>query len=76
MSYRTRKTLALLVLVLGLPVYIVLAVSVVGFFDRPSIWVELGVYVALGILWAIPLRRLFLGVGRPDPDAAENDRDH
>lgn len=68
MTYRTRKRLALIVLVVGLPAYIVAAVTLVGLFERPSIWLELGLYVGLGVLWAFPLRRLFLGLGKPDPD--------
>ena len=68
MTYRTRKTLALIVLLIGLPVYIVLATSLVGLFERPAFWVELLVYVGLGVLWALPLRGLFRGLGRPDPD--------
>ena len=69
MTFKTRKRLALLVLVVGLPLYIVAAVTVVGLFDRPPIWLEFLVYVGLGIIWAMPLRSLFRGVGQPDPDA-------
>ena len=68
LSYATRRRLSLLILVVGLPVYIVLAVSIVGWFDRPPFWLELAVYVGLGILWAFPLRAVFRGVGQPDPD--------
>lgn len=69
LSYRARKRWALFVLLVGLPVYIVLAVKLVGMFDRPPVWVELLVFVVLGIAWALPLRALFKGVARPDPDA-------
>lgn len=69
MGYKTRKRLALAILVLGLPAYIVVAVTVVNLFDRPPIWLELLVYVALGILWALPFRALFRGIGQSDPDA-------
>ena len=69
LSYKARRRLALVVLCVGLPVYIVLAVNVVDLFERPSLWVELGVYVGLGVLWIVPLRSLFLGIGQPDPDA-------
>ncbi len=71
MTFKTRKRLAIAVLVLGLPAYIVLAVTLVGLVERPSMPVELAIYVGLGVLWILPLRRLFLGVARPDPD--END---
>ncbi|WP_370159077.1 DUF2842 domain-containing protein, partial [Salipiger bermudensis] len=31
--------------------------------------VELLVYVVLGVLWALPFKFIFKGVGQPDPDA-------
>ncbi|WP_299373422.1 DUF2842 domain-containing protein [uncultured Tateyamaria sp.] len=68
LRYKTRKWLALLILIVGLPLYIIVAVNVVALFDRPSILVELAVYVGLGILWAIPLKAVFKGIGQPDPD--------
>ena len=68
LGYKARKRLSLLVLVVGLPLYIVVALYVVSLFERPSILIELAVYIGLGVLWAIPLRRVFLGVGQPDPD--------
>lgn len=68
LSYRTRKRLAILILVVGLPLYIGFAVWLVSLFERPSIWVELGVYVGLGVVWVLPLRAVFLGVAQPDPD--------
>lgn len=69
LRYKTRKRLSILVLVLGVPLYIVVAVNVIDLFERPSLWVEFAVYVGLGILWALPLRAIFLGVGKADPDA-------
>ena len=72
LSYKNRRRLALLILVLGLPAYIVLAVTLVAQFERPSIWLEFAVYVGLGIIWILPLRRVFLGVGQPDPEAPED----
>ncbi|ETX30036.1 hypothetical protein RISW2_17720 [Roseivivax isoporae LMG 25204] len=69
MTHKTRRRLALLVLVVGLPLYIVIASSVVTMFERPPILVELLIYVVLGVLWALPLRFVFKGVGRePPPD--------
>jgi hypothetical protein len=71
LSYRTRRRLALLVLVVGLPAYVVAAVTLVNLFDRPPLLVELLIFVVLGIVWALPLRSLFRGIGRPDPDAKD-----
>lgn len=68
MTYRTRRILSFLLLTVGLPVYVVVAVTVVGWFDRPHILIEVAVYVALGFLWALPFRSVFRGVGREDPD--------
>ncbi|MCU0816866.1 MAG: DUF2842 domain-containing protein [Cypionkella sp.] len=73
LSYKTRKRLSLLVLLVGLPLYIAAAVFVVSLFERPSIWVEFAVYVGLGIVWILPLRSIFLGVGQADPDAPRHE---
>ena len=68
LSHRAKKRWSILILVVGLPVYIVLAVTIVNLFDRPPIWLELIVYVGLGILWALPFKKVFLGVGQADPE--------
>ncbi len=69
LSYKTRRRLSLLVLIVGLPIYVIVAVGVIALFERPPILLELAIYLALGVLWAIPLRQVFLGVGKGDPDA-------
>ena len=68
LSYKTRRRLSLLILLVGLPLYIVAAVNVIALFDRPSILVEVLVYVSLGVLWAFPFKYVFRGVGQSDPD--------
>lgn len=75
LSYKSRRRLALLILVLGLPGYIVVAVTVMNWLERPSIWVELAVYVGLGVLWALPLKAVFKGIGQADPDAPRQDHE-
>jgi len=67
-SYKARRRLSLLILLVGLPLYIVVAVNVIALFDRPSILVEVIVYVSLGVLWAFPFKYVFRGVGQADPD--------
>lgn len=73
LSYRTRRRLSLLILVVGLPLYIVAAVTAMNWLDarfgRQPVLVELLVYLLLGLLWAAPFRGVFLGIGQPDPDA-------
>lgn len=70
MDLKARKRCSLLILVVGLPLYIVVAVSLVNWLDRTwgrlPILIELAVYVALGILWALPFRRVFRGIGRAE----------
>ncbi len=71
LSYKARRRWALLILIVGIPLYIMAAVTVVGLFERPSILVELLIYIALGVVWAFPLKFVFKGIGQADPDARE-----
>ena len=73
LSYAARKRWALVILLIGLPVYVVAAVTLVGLLERPSVLVELAIYVALGFAWALPFRFIFRGVGQLDPDAKKTD---
>ena len=68
LSYKARRRWSLVILLIGLPLYIVTAVTVMNWLGRPSFMVELAVYVALGILWALPFKYVFRGVGQADPD--------
>ena len=73
LSYKTRKRLALLILLVGLPIYLIVAVNVVAvvnaWFGRPHILIEFIIFVALGIVWILPFKSIFKGIGAPDPDA-------
>ncbi|MXQ09202.1 DUF2842 domain-containing protein [Alphaproteobacteria bacterium GH1-50] len=69
LSWKTRRRLSLLILLVGLPLYVIVAVNVVALFDRPPIWLEFVIYVVLGVAWALPLKAVFKGVGKADPDA-------
>ncbi|MEZ5778356.1 MAG: DUF2842 domain-containing protein [Paracoccaceae bacterium] len=70
-GYRTRRRLSLLILLVGLPIYIVAAVSLADWlnrtYGRQPIWIEVLVYVGLGFLWVLPFRFVFRGVGKADP---------
>jgi membrane protein implicated in regulation of membrane protease activity len=74
LSYRARRRLSLLILLVGLPAYIVAAVTVIGLLDRPPFWLELVVYLGLGVVWALPFRAVFRGIGQVDPDLADADQ--
>ncbi|MEX0969726.1 MAG: DUF2842 domain-containing protein [Paracoccaceae bacterium] len=73
MTYKTRRRLSMLALVVGLPAYILLAVYIVTLFERPPFLLELGIYIVLGVAWAYALKPIFKGVGKPDPDAPPPD---
>ena len=65
---KTRKSWALVVLLLGLPIYVTICINIIALFDRPPFLLELFIYVLLGVLWAFPLKFLFAGIGKSDDD--------
>ena len=69
LSYKARRRWALVILLIGMPLYVVAAVTLVGLIERPSFLVELLIYVGLGFVWAVPFRFIFRGIGQADPDA-------
>lgn len=71
LSYKARRRWSLVILLIGLPIYILLAVVLISLFDRPSIMLELLVYVVLGVVWVLPFKSVFLGIGQSDPDAKD-----
>jgi len=73
LSYKARRRWALVILLLGIPVYIVAVISILNWLDRPPLVVEFFVYLVLGIAWALPFRAIFRGVGQADPDAKPRD---
>jgi len=68
LSYTARRRLALVILLVGMPAYVVTAVTLIGLLDRPPIVVEFLIYAGLGILWALPFRSIFRGIGQANPD--------
>ncbi len=74
LSYKARRRWSLVLLLIGLPLYVVVAVSIMNWLDRPPFWLEVLVYAALGFLWAVPFKFVFKGVGQADPDADPNEK--
>ena len=70
-GYKNRRRISLILLLVGLPIYIIFAVNLVALFERPSILVELFIYLGLGIIWAFPFKFIFKGIGQADPDHIE-----
>ncbi|MCH2065922.1 DUF2842 domain-containing protein [Shimia sp.] len=69
LSYKGRRRMALLVLVVGLPIYILVASVLATTIAPDSVLVTLLLYVGLGIVWILPFKSLFKGIGQEDPDA-------
>jgi hypothetical protein len=69
LSYKARRRWSMVILLIGLPLYIIVALNVVALFERPPFLLELAIYVVLGIIWAVPLKSVFKGIGQSDPDA-------
>jgi hypothetical protein len=71
LSYKARRRWSLVILLVGLPVYIVAAVTVSNLLDRQPMLVELAIYIGLGVVWALPFKYIFKGIGQADPDQDE-----
>jgi hypothetical protein len=69
LTWRARRRWSLLILLVGMPLYVAAAVTLLARFERPGVLTELAIYVGLGFLWALPFRFVFRGVARPDPEA-------
>lgn len=69
LSYKARRRLSLFLLLVWLPLFVVAAITIMNWLDRPSIWLELAIYIVLGVIWALPFKAVFKGVGKADPDA-------
>ena len=66
MSYKLKRRLSLFILIVGLPLYVILIINLISSFDRPNFLVELLIYLLSGIVWALPLRSVFRGVGQAE----------
>ena len=76
LSWKARRRWALVLLLVWLPLYVAAALYAVSLFERPPVLVEAAIYLALGVIWALPFRFVFRGIGKSDPDAkADENRD-
>lgn len=77
-SYKTRKRLALLILLVGLPLYVVAVVTFLNWtgrtWGRLPLWAEVPLYAVLAIAWALPFRGVFRGIGQADPCGKDEKR--
>ncbi len=68
LSYKARRRWSLVILLVGLPVYIIAVVTVLNLLGHPPFLVELLVYVVLGVIWVLPFKSVFQGIGQADTD--------
>ncbi len=73
LSYKARRRWSLVILLIGLPIYIVAAISLIAWLPEMPGWVMLLVYVAVGFAWMLPLKFVFIGIGQADPGAPPSD---
>ena len=73
LSDKARRRWALVVLLVGLPLYIIVATTLGGLFGGQSVLLQLVVYIVLGIVWILPFKSLFRGIGQADPDAPNDE---
>ena len=69
LSYKSRRRWSLVLLLVWLPIYCVIAVTIMNALPRFPAVIELLIYIVLGVAWALPFKFVFKGVGKDDPDA-------
>ncbi|HBS50862.1 MAG TPA: DUF2842 domain-containing protein [Rhodobacteraceae bacterium] len=77
LSYKARRRWSLVILLVGMPLYVVVAVNFTDWLR--GVWptmpwpVELVVFVLFGLLWVLPFKFVFRGVGQADPEEQGRD---
>ncbi|MEJ6708475.1 MAG: DUF2842 domain-containing protein [Amylibacter sp.] len=72
LSYKVRRGWSLVLLLIWLPLYIVVVVTVMNILTRTVALhglVQFFLYVFFGFAWALPFKSVFKGIGQADPDA-------
>ena len=74
LSNKSRRRWSLVILLVGLPIYILVASVVVTWINPQNILLELAIYVVLGIAWIVPFKPIFSGIGQMDEDAPDKEK--
>lgn len=73
LSYKTRRRLSVVVLLVWLPAYIIMVLPLLLRVPADmNIILKTVIFVVAAFIWVLPFKFVFLGVGRADPDAPEN----
>lgn len=67
MNLRTRKLVGSVAMFIWLFVFVMAAVAIISRAERLPFIPELLLYVALGFVWILPLKPLFIWMGRGRP---------
>jgi len=73
LSYKARRRLSLLLLLVWLPIYIIIAATILSHMNGMNKVLQLLLYMFLGVAWALPFKPVFTGIGKADPDAPEEE---
>ena len=69
MGLRTRKLLGTLAIFVWMVVFSLAVMAVMGSFERPPVIAEILIYAALGFGWILPLKPIFVWMGKaPRPE--------
>lgn len=72
LSYKARRRWSLVLLLIWLPIYIVVVVTLMNALTRlvdVHGVILFFMYVFLGVAWALPFKSVFKGIGQVDPDS-------
>ena len=70
-NYKNRRRISLFLLLVGLPVYVIVAINILAFFERPSILLEVIIYLSLGIIWDLAFMFIVKGIVQADPELTD-----
>ena len=73
LSYKARRRWSLFVLLVGLPIYVAALWFLLSLLEAWPVWAQIAVCLVFSIVWALPLKSVFLGIGQADPDAGRSD---
>ena len=71
LSYKSRRRWSLFLLLVWLPVYVVIAISVLALMGDLNKYLAILVYAVLGVAWAFPFKFVFQGIGKTEDGQKE-----
>lgn len=71
LTHRQKRRWSLVILLVALPAWVVFVSTVMQGLSLPK-WAEALVYILSGLIWALPFKSVFQGVGQADPDSSDH----